>query len=41
MFGKVVENLALVPKIARVKRDRQDKPLEDVIIEEILITEEN
>ncbi len=39
VFGKVIENFELVPKIARVKRDRQDRPLEDIVIQEILITE--
>lgn len=40
VFGKVIENLALVPKIARVQRDRQDKPLEDIVLLEVVILEE-
>lgn len=37
VFGKVIENFELVPKIARVPRDRQDRPHEDVVINEIVI----
>lgn len=37
VFGKVIENYDLVPKIARVPRDRQDRPHEDVVINEIVI----
>lgn len=37
VFGKVIENLELVPKIARMPRDRQDRPHEDIVINEIVI----
>lgn len=37
VFGRVIENIELVPKISRVKRDRNDRPLEDVVLHEILI----
>ncbi|MEI6805858.1 MAG: peptidylprolyl isomerase [Myxococcaceae bacterium] len=40
VFGKVIENLELVPKIARVKRDRQDRPLEDIVLLEVVISAE-
>lgn len=39
VFGRVIENFELVPKIARVKRDRQDRPLEDIVIQEVIISE--
>ncbi|MBH1988910.1 MAG: peptidylprolyl isomerase [Myxococcaceae bacterium] len=37
VFGRVIENLELVSQIARVKRDRHDKPLEDIVVQEIAI----
>lgn len=37
VFGKVIENFELVPKIARMPRDRQDRPHEDIVINEIVI----
>jgi len=33
VFGRVVEGMDVVDKIAKVPKDAQDKPLEDVIIE--------
>jgi peptidylprolyl isomerase len=33
VFGKVVEGMDVVDKIAKVSVDRNDKPLEDVVIE--------
>lgn len=32
VFGKVVEGMDIVDKIAKVRKDSQDKPLEDVVI---------
>lgn len=37
VFGKVIENLELVSKIARVKRDQQDRPLENIVLLEVVI----
>ena len=37
VFGKVIDNLELVSQIARAQRDRQDKPLLDIVIEELII----
>ena len=37
VFGQVVEGLAVVDKIANVKKGRQDKPVEDIKIESIEI----
>ena len=36
-FGKVVEGIEVVDKIAAVKTDRGDKPLEDQVIESITV----
>ena len=36
-FGKVVENIECALNIAKVKRDRMDKPLSPVVIKEIVI----
>lgn len=38
VFGKVVKNLDVVETIAKAERDRRDKPLQDVILEEVVIT---
>ena len=40
VFGKVVKNLDLVGTIARVDRDRRDKPAQDVILKEVVITKD-
>lgn len=37
VFGEVIEGLDLIPKITGVKRDRNDKPLEDIKIESLTI----
>lgn len=37
VFGKIIQNLELVGQIARVQRDSRDKPLQDVVIEQIII----
>lgn len=37
VFGEVVEGLDVITKIANVKRDARDKPLEDVKIESLTI----
>lgn len=37
VFGEVVEGLELIPKITGVKRDRSDKPAEDIKIESLTI----
>ncbi|MCL2326870.1 MAG: peptidylprolyl isomerase [Proteobacteria bacterium] len=37
VFGKVIEGTDIVKKIARVRRDHRDKPLEDVVLKHITI----
>ena len=37
IFGKVVKNYDVVEKISKVKTNRSDKPLEDVVLETITI----
>src|SRR3989338_2021616 len=37
VFGEVVEGLAVVQKIARVPKDSNDKPLQDVVIKKVTI----
>ena len=37
VFGKVIEGMEVVDKIAKVAKDGQDKPLEDVIVEKVTI----
>ncbi|MBL4817894.1 MAG: peptidylprolyl isomerase [Deltaproteobacteria bacterium] len=37
VFGRVLKNIELINKIARVKRNHNDKPVEDVVIEEVII----
>ena len=37
VFGKVLEGLDVVKKIARVRRDPRDKPLEPVVLEHVTI----
>ena len=39
VFGQVYEGIEIVDKIAAVEKDGNDKPLEDVIIESIEVTE--
>lgn len=41
VFGQVYEGMDVVDKIAATKTDKNDKPLEDVIIESIEVTEGN
>lgn len=36
-FGKLVDGYDVLDKIAGVKTDRNDKPLEDVVIEKITV----
>lgn len=38
VFGKVIENVDLVTKIARVPRNSSDKPNQDVTLNEVVIT---
>ena len=38
IFGKVIEGMELVEKISKVDKDRNDKPLTDVVINSIKIT---
>ena len=37
IFGQVFEGMEVVDKIAAVKTDRNDKPLEDVVMEKIVL----
>lgn len=37
VFGKVIEGLDVIKKIARVKRDYRDKPVEPVILKHVTI----
>jgi cyclophilin family peptidyl-prolyl cis-trans isomerase len=39
VFGKVVEGIDVVDAISKVKADRNDKPLQDVIINKITVTQ--
>jgi peptidyl-prolyl cis-trans isomerase A (cyclophilin A) len=39
VFGKVVDGLDIVKKIGKVKTGANDKPVEDVVINQIIITE--
>jgi peptidyl-prolyl cis-trans isomerase B (cyclophilin B) len=39
VFGQVLEGMEVVDEIANVETDHQDRPLEDVIIETILVAE--
>jgi cyclophilin family peptidyl-prolyl cis-trans isomerase len=39
IFGKVVEGMDIVNKISTVKRNRQDKPLENVVMQKVTISE--
>ncbi len=36
-FGKIIQGADLVPKIARVRRDGRDKPLEPVILQHVTV----
>ncbi len=37
VFGKVIEGVDLIKKIARVRRDYRDKPLEPVVLQHVTI----
>lgn len=37
IFGKVIEGMEVIENISKVQRDRNDKPLEDIIINSIKI----
>ena len=37
VFGKVIEGMDIVDKIAKVETDSRDKPLEDVVINKITL----
>ena len=39
VFGEVIEGMDVVDKIAAVETDENNKPVEDVVIESIEITE--
>jgi peptidyl-prolyl cis-trans isomerase A (cyclophilin A) len=38
IFGEVIEGADVVDKISRLKTGRQDRPVEDVVIESVTIT---
>ncbi len=40
-FGKVIEGIEVVDKIALVRTDAGDKPIDDVIIEKFIVLEKN
>ena len=37
VFGKVIEGMDVLDEIAKVQTNSQDKPLEDVIINRVII----
>lgn len=37
IFGQVIEGMEVVNRIARVKRDQRDKPLENVVLKKVVI----
>ncbi len=37
VFGEVIEGMEIIDKIAKVQTDSQDKPLEDVVIEDVIV----
>lgn len=37
IFGKVIEGMNVIEKISKVETDRSDKPLQDVVINNIII----
>lgn len=39
-FGKVIKGMEIVDRIANVKTDRYDRPLEKVVIEKIEVIDE-
>jgi cyclophilin family peptidyl-prolyl cis-trans isomerase len=39
VFGKVTEGMDVVDEISKVKADRDDKPLQDVLIKKITVTQ--
>ena len=39
IFGKVVENYDVVEKISRVKTSGADRPVQDVVLESVVITD--
>src|SRR5436190_15948210 len=39
IFGEVIEGMEVVNEIARVPRDKRDKPNEDVVIERVEVSE--
>ena len=39
IFGEVIEGMEVVNEIARVPRDKRDKPNDDVVIERVEISE--
>ena len=41
LFGKVVKGLDVVDQIEKVKTNAEDRPLDDVVIESVTITEAN
>jgi peptidylprolyl isomerase len=39
VFGKVIEGMDVVDEISKIKTDRNDKPLQDVLINKITVTQ--
>lgn len=38
VFGQVIEGMDVVDKIANVSRNKQDRPLKDVVMKEVIVT---
>jgi cyclophilin family peptidyl-prolyl cis-trans isomerase len=39
VFGQVIKGMEVVDKIVQVKRNRQDRPLQDVVMKRVYVTD--